>query len=33
MPDLEDAIVFDADGLRALFRQSFVWASTAESAA
>jgi hypothetical protein len=29
MPDLENAIAFDADGLRALIRQWFVWASTA----
>jgi hypothetical protein len=29
MPDLENAIAFDADGLRALVRQWFVWASTA----
>jgi len=28
MPDLENAIAFDADGLRALIRQWFVWAST-----
>jgi hypothetical protein len=28
MPDLENAIAFDADGLRALVRQWFVWAST-----
>jgi len=27
MPDLENAIAFDADGLRALIRQWFVWAS------
>ena len=32
MPNLEYAIAFDADGLRALIRQWFVWAST-ESAA
>jgi hypothetical protein len=32
MPDLENAIAFDGDGLRALIRQWFVWAST-ESAA
>src|SRR3989442_1607878 len=29
LPDLENAIAFDADGLRALVRQWFVWASTA----
>jgi hypothetical protein len=28
LPDLENAIAFDADGLRALVRQWFVWAST-----
>jgi hypothetical protein len=33
VPDLENAIAFDADGLRALIRQWVVWASTAESAA
>ena len=27
MPDIENAIAFDADGLRALIRQWFVWAS------
>ena len=32
MPDLENAIAFDGDGLRAIIRQWFVWAST-ESAA
>ncbi len=32
MPDLENAVAFDADGLRGLIRQWFVWASTAESA-
>ena len=31
MPDLDNAIAFDADGLRALIRQWFVWASTTES--
>jgi len=31
MPDLENAIAFDADGLRALIRQWFVWASTTDS--
>jgi hypothetical protein len=28
MPDLENAIAFDADGLRAFIQQWFVWAST-----
>src|SRR5207249_10689631 len=28
MPDLENAIAFDAAGLRALIQQWFVWAST-----
>ena len=28
MPDLENAIAFDTDGLRALVRQWFIWAST-----
>lgn len=28
MPDLENAVSFDADGLRGLIRQWFVWAST-----
>jgi hypothetical protein len=32
MPDLENAVAFDGDGLRAIVRQWFVWAST-ESAA
>ena len=31
MPDLENAIAFDADGLNALIRQWFVWASTTDS--
>lgn len=31
MPDLENAVAFDADGLRGLIRQWFVWASTTES--
>ena len=31
MPDLDNAIAFDADGLRALIRQWFVWASTTET--
>ena len=30
MPDLENAIAFDADGLRGVIRQWFVWASTSE---
>lgn len=30
MPDLENAIAFDADGLRGVIRQWFVWASTTE---
>ena len=29
MPDLENAIAFDLEGLRGLIRQWFVWASTA----
>ena len=33
MPDLENAIAFDADGLRAFIRQWFVWATSTESAA
>jgi hypothetical protein len=32
MPDLENAIAFDGDGLRALIRQWFVWASTETAA-
>jgi len=28
MPDLENAVSFDADGLRGVIRQWFVWAST-----
>jgi hypothetical protein len=28
MPDLENAVAFDADSLRGLIRQWFVWAST-----
>jgi hypothetical protein len=28
MPNLEDAVAFDADGLRGLIRQWLVWAST-----
>jgi len=31
MPDLDDAVAFDGDGLLALIRQWFVWASTQES--
>jgi hypothetical protein len=31
MPDLDNAIAFDADGLRGLIEQWFVWASTAET--
>ena len=30
MPDLDNAIAFDADGLRGLIHQWFVWASTTE---
>jgi hypothetical protein len=30
MPDLDNAVAFDADGLGALIRQWFVWASTTE---
>lgn len=30
MPDLENAIAFDADGLRGVIRQWFVWASTTD---
>jgi hypothetical protein len=33
LPDLENAVSFDADGLRGLIRQWFVWASTTESEA
>jgi hypothetical protein len=32
MPDLENAIAFDGDGLRAIIRQWFVWASSTENA-
>jgi len=32
LPDLENAVAFDADGLRGVIRQWFVWASTTESA-
>jgi hypothetical protein len=31
MPDLENAVSFDADGLRGIIRQWFIWASTTES--
>jgi hypothetical protein len=31
MPDLENAVAFDVDGLRGLIRQWFVWASATES--
>jgi hypothetical protein len=31
MPDLDNAVGFDADGLRGLIRQWFVWASAPES--
>jgi hypothetical protein len=31
MPDLDNAIAFDAAGLRRLIEQWFVWASTAET--
>jgi hypothetical protein len=31
LPDLENAIAFDLDGLRGLIRQWSVWASTSES--
>jgi hypothetical protein len=30
MPDLENAVAFDADGLRGLIQQWSVWASTTE---
>jgi hypothetical protein len=33
MPDLENAVSFDADGLRGLIRQWFVWASTESTSA
>jgi len=33
MPDLENAVAFDPDGLLGLIRQWFFWASTTESAA
>src|ERR671934_1050822 len=31
MPDLENAVAFDHDGLRGLIHQWFVWASTADN--
>jgi len=31
LPDLENAVAFEADGLRGLIRQWFVWASTTET--
>lgn len=31
LPDLDNAVAFDADGLRALIQQWFVWASATES--
>lgn len=31
MPDLENAVSFDVDGLRGILRQWFIWASTTES--
>jgi hypothetical protein len=31
MPDLENDVAFDVDGLRGLIRQWFVWASATES--
>jgi hypothetical protein len=31
LPDLENAVAFDADSLRGLIRQWLVWASTTES--
>jgi hypothetical protein len=33
MPDLENAVSFDADGLRGIIRQWFVWASTESTGA
>jgi hypothetical protein len=32
LPDLDNAVAFDADGLRSLIQQWFVWAGTAENA-
>ena len=31
MPDLDNAVAFDADGLRGIIRQWFAWASATES--
>ena len=31
MPDLDNAVAFDGDGLRALIQQWFTWASSTES--
>jgi hypothetical protein len=31
LPDLDNAVAFDGDGLRGLIRQWFVWASTTEN--
>jgi hypothetical protein len=31
LPDLDNAVAFDADGLRGLIQQWFVWAGSAES--
>lgn len=31
MPDLDNAVAFDADGLRGLIQQWFVWASATET--
>lgn len=33
MPDVQNAVAFDADGLRGLIRQWVVWATSADSAA
>ena len=33
LPDVQNAVAFDADGLRGLIRQWVVWASSADSAA
>ena len=33
LPDLDNAVAFDADGLRGLIRQWFVWAGTTENPA
>jgi hypothetical protein len=32
LPDLDNAVAFDADGLRGLIQQWFVWAGSAENA-